>query len=193
MGTRFPHGAISWSEGMYRLFGRTPANGPPEFAQEVHWYKDNTAAFREVVDQALEGGERSEAVFEVMLSDGRRRWHRYVINPYHDSDGNVARLFGIVQDVTAQKQSERQLGELQELLIRRNVEFEGVSKDLFVLSPRELQICGELRKGHTSKEIAKRMGISLRSVETHRRNIRRKLRLKGRNLMVYLQIVMDQY
>ena len=78
--------------------------------------------------------------------------------------------------------------------MRRDLEVEEhIPKELSMLSPRELQICVELRKGHTSKEIAGRMGITVHSVETHRSNIRRKLRLKSRNLVVYLKTVMDPH
>ena len=43
------------------------------------------------------------------------------------------------------------------------------------LGPRERQIVQLLGEGHTSPEIARRMHISTRTVETHRRNIMRKL------------------
>ncbi len=43
------------------------------------------------------------------------------------------------------------------------------------LGPREREIVQLLAEGHTSPEIARRMHISTRTVETHRRNIMRKL------------------
>lgn len=45
------------------------------------------------------------------------------------------------------------------------------------LGPREREIVQLLAEGHTSPEIARRMHISARTVETHRRNIMRKLDL----------------
>jgi two-component system NarL family response regulator len=45
------------------------------------------------------------------------------------------------------------------------------------LGPREREIVQLLAEGHTSPEIAKRLHISTRTVETHRRNIMRKLDL----------------
>jgi two-component system NarL family response regulator len=45
------------------------------------------------------------------------------------------------------------------------------------LGPREREIVQLLAEGHTSPEIARRMHISTRTVETHRRNIMRKLDL----------------
>lgn len=47
------------------------------------------------------------------------------------------------------------------------------------LSPREGEILDCLAEGLPSKQIATRLGMSVRTVETHRHNIRRKLRLAG--------------
>jgi DNA-binding NarL/FixJ family response regulator len=45
------------------------------------------------------------------------------------------------------------------------------------LGPRERQVVQLLAEGHSSKEIAARMHIAMRTVESHRRNIMRKLML----------------
>lgn len=56
------------------------------------------------------------------------------------------------------------------------------------LSPRELEICGMVRAGLSSKEIAPLLGLAPSTVETHRRRIRKKLGLTSRshNLAAYL-------
>jgi len=61
-----------------------------------------------------------------------------------------------------------------------------VSKRLFrnqaprpVLSLRESQILSALGKGLASKQIARELGLSVRTVEAHRQNIKRKLELEG--------------
>lgn len=61
------------------------------------------------------------------------------------------------------------------------------------LTPTEIKIAGLIRYGKTNKEISEMLGISYRTVEVHRCNIRRKLQLKRRNvnLRTYL-LSMDQ-
>ena len=56
------------------------------------------------------------------------------------------------------------------------------------LTPSELQIANLLRQGKSSKEIADELGLSARTVETHRRNMRNKLGIKDKktNLRSYL-------
>jgi two-component system, NarL family, response regulator NreC len=53
-----------------------------------------------------------------------------------------------------------------------------------VLSERELEVLRLLALGHTNSEIAKRMYISPRTVETHRANLQSKLGITGRPELV---------
>ncbi|HWH75397.1 MAG TPA: response regulator transcription factor [Methylibium sp.] len=61
-----------------------------------------------------------------------------------------------------------------------------VSKRLFrgqaprpMLSPRESEILSALGRGESSKQIAKALDLSVRTVEAHRQNIKRKLEIDG--------------
>lgn len=53
-----------------------------------------------------------------------------------------------------------------------------------LLSERELEITSLVCKGLTSKEIAEQLNISLHTVETHRKNILKKLNLKKTTALV---------
>lgn len=57
-----------------------------------------------------------------------------------------------------------------------------------LLTPREQEICSLLAYGHTNNEIAKKLFISERTVETHRSNIFSKLDLKNRSELVRFAI-----
>jgi DNA-binding CsgD family transcriptional regulator len=56
------------------------------------------------------------------------------------------------------------------------------------LTPTELRIAGLIREGKTSKDIAEFMNLSTRTIESHRKSIRRKMGLtaKKRNLRTLL-------
>lgn len=63
---------------------------------------------------------------------------------------------------------------------------EALSRRLFrnqqprpMLSPRESEILSALARGESSKQIAKALDLSVRTVETHRQSIKRKLGLEG--------------
>ena len=49
------------------------------------------------------------------------------------------------------------------------------------LTLAELNVCRFIRAGHSTKEIAAALGISPETVQTHRKNIRRKLGVRGQD------------
>ena len=63
-----------------------------------------------------------------------------------------------------------------------------LSLEFLNLTPTEIQIANMTKHGNTSKKIAKVMNISPRTVDTHKKNIRRKIGLEGKraNLRSYL-------
>ena len=63
-----------------------------------------------------------------------------------------------------------------------------ISKGYYNFTPREIQITNLIKIGKTTKEIAEIAGLSSRTVEFHRNNIRRKLQIKNKkiNLRAYL-------
>jgi PAS domain S-box-containing protein len=53
------------------------------------------------------------------------------------------------------------------------------------LSRSEIRVCQLVQEGFSSKEIAETMSISFETIQTHRRNIRKKLGLNGRKVNLY--------
>jgi len=66
-----------------------------------------------------------------------------------------------------------------------------LSRKMLGLTSREIEICNMIKNGLASKEIAALINISPRGVDTHRRNIRRKLGLTKQdiNLTTYLKSI----
>jgi DNA-binding NarL/FixJ family response regulator len=66
-------------------------------------------------------------------------------------------------------------------LVRDYVERAGRDEDHFdILTPRELEVLKLIAEAHTSKEIAKMLWISIKTVERHRQNILDKLGMRDR-------------
>lgn len=60
------------------------------------------------------------------------------------------------------------------------------------LSPREREIAVQVRNGRTSKEIAELLGIAEATVERHRHNLRRKLKMVNRKLNLASRLSLDE-
>jgi DNA-binding NarL/FixJ family response regulator len=65
-------------------------------------------------------------------------------------------------------------------LVRDYVERGGEGEHFDVLTPRELEVLKLIAEAHSSKEIAKQLVISIKTVERHRQNILDKLGMRDR-------------
>ncbi len=74
--------------------------------------------------------------------------------------------------------------EVKNILAQQELEDEGGAPDMNVLSRREIDIVQLIKEGLSSKEIALRLDISLKTVEVHRYNILKKLSLKNTAALV---------
>jgi DNA-binding NarL/FixJ family response regulator len=74
--------------------------------------------------------------------------------------------------------------EVKNILAQKELEEEAVPADMNNLSRREIDIVNLIKEGLSSKEIASRLDISLKTVEVHRYNILKKLKLKNTAALV---------
>ncbi len=71
-------------------------------------------------------------------------------------------------------------------LIGMTYRFGGESDGRFLnLTRTEMRVCCLIQSGYASKEVAEKMHIAFETVQVHRRNIRRKLGLTGRNVNLH--------
>jgi two-component system invasion response regulator UvrY len=69
--------------------------------------------------------------------------------------------------------------EVKALLVQKTIEGDSTERDLSSLSDSELKILSLLCGGESSKDIAVKFGIAVKTVEVHRHNILKKLNVKN--------------
>jgi len=74
--------------------------------------------------------------------------------------------------------------EIKNILSEQVISGEDQQTGLNSLSQREIEIISFIKKGHSSKEIADALNISVKTVEVHRYNILKKLNLKNAAALV---------
>jgi DNA-binding CsgD family transcriptional regulator len=106
-----------------------------------------------------------------------------------------SKLMPLIEDLRKAKKLEK-VQETLDVLVANiqnfNNNLTGGTNLLAPLSPTELRVASMIKNGIASQEIADKLHISLHTIKTHRRNIRKKLHLKNSqiNLASYLRSIM---
>lgn len=95
-----------------------------------------------------------------------------------------ARQAGAAAFVSKQSGPEAVAAALQAMVPRRSRADWPEATELGLLSDRELQVFQQLGLGRSTKEIAEAVGVSVKTIETHRENIKTKLGLPHANALV---------
>jgi len=101
-------GAVYWSPQLCAQFEREPAQGSPSF-EEFQAYLDDEG--RATIDrahaEAIRTGESQEVEYDVRLPSGAESRHQGVVIPTVDAAGNVVRLHGTDQNISARSLLDR--------------------------------------------------------------------------------------
>ncbi len=99
-----------WSEEIYQIYGRD-MKLPPAVYPEVKQYftPESWAGLAKQVERSIAQGLPYQCDAEVIRPDGERRWITTRGEAVHNSDGELIKLQGTVQDVTERKSTEKLL------------------------------------------------------------------------------------
>jgi PAS domain S-box-containing protein len=115
---------------------------------------EDSSFVREMVAKRLSGELHGQTRMEyrIRTADGTIRWLRTIVTPVSDDQGNVVRLKGLAEDITAQKEFELTLREQQSELARnvdrRATELAQTVKRLEQEIVQRKEIEAELRRSH---------------------------------------------
>lgn len=105
--------AITWSDEVYQIFGRKVGSKITWDIYESLLAKEDYQRVMAAVEQAISAKTSYSIEHDLVLEDGARKHLFVIMRPILDDDGEVIKLFGIVQDITRIKQAEDERIELQ--------------------------------------------------------------------------------
>jgi serine phosphatase RsbU (regulator of sigma subunit) len=108
-------GRSVWSEEMYRIHERDPALGPMTGEEQDALTLPEDAPIRRRAVESFGRGETVDMTYRVRINE-KIKYLRAVVEASRDGHGRPVKIYGIVQDITAQETSRRQLAEAERLL-----------------------------------------------------------------------------
>lgn len=108
-------------------------------------------------------------------------------------DAMNRQVLGVLENM-AREEDPRIREEFRHLIVERLTRLTGKSESqvdpcLLDLSPTEMDICQYIQMGRGTKEIANFTNSSFETIQTHRKNIRKKLGLKGKKITLYAYLM----
>ena len=162
---------VGWSE--EELIGRSYQ----EITHEDDRHLDAT------FEEQLQSGQISSLKDEEKRfrhKDGSAIWTLVSASVVHDPNGRCIYRVVQIQDITERKQVEVAT---QQAAV--------ASAQISMLSPRENDVLGEVVAGHANKVIARHLDISEKTVEKHRSNLMKKLRVRSVAELVRLAMLAE--
>ncbi len=123
-----------------------------------------------------ENGRSREREMRLRQRRGDCVWARVCEMLVTQADGSLV-IDGLLEDITQRKQLEEAAQDRSTAVARMSL-----------LTPRELEVTELVAAGQASKSIARRLDVSLKTVEMHRSNAKKKLRVESVTAMVKLVI-----
>ncbi|HET8705225.1 MAG TPA: ATP-binding protein, partial [Pseudomonadales bacterium] len=101
---------ISWSPGVFKLFGLDPSEPVPDFESRLaHVHPDDRAAVATMVERSAASGEEWEMEYRMLLTGGGMIHLLGRGRALRDFNGVIYALAGTIQDISARKEIERML------------------------------------------------------------------------------------
>ncbi|MDW8800358.1 PAS domain S-box protein [Clostridium sp. A1-XYC3] len=140
-----------WSDELFRMYGYKPKEFIPSISRFIDIvHLEDKSLIKEIIQNTFKGeaGNTAEYDIRVVKADNTITWIHEKVVCNCDSAGNLARVYGIVQDITQRKLKEMELKEREEMYrsLANNVPVGIFSYDkngnITFINPKVLEIFG---------------------------------------------------
>jgi PAS domain S-box-containing protein len=116
----------------------------------------------------------------VVLPDGRTAWQRWSHRALFNREGTVAEFQSVGYDVTEQRNREKRLRDRGNAVAR-----------LGALTERERNVMNLVVAGNANKVIARKLGLSIKTIEKHRSSLMKKLHIRSVPELVRMTMLVE--
>lgn len=107
----------TWSEELYRIYDMEPQTGYfPSETSKIYRHPDDSANVEHLLQHSLKTRSPFDAQYRIITLKGNLKYLHARGEMSFDDKGNVIKMLGTVQDITPQKQIEKQLKDYQEFI-----------------------------------------------------------------------------
>lgn len=111
---------VQWSDELYRVFGRSPQDGPLTLDELPSWlFSEDRQLLTEMVTGCLVDGRPIDGEFRIVRADGSVRTVHMVGEPVLGDDGGTVSMWAVIRDVSDLRRSQRTLRETRDSLERQ--------------------------------------------------------------------------
>jgi len=111
---------VQWSDELYRIFGRSPQDGPLTLDELPSWlFAEDQRILTEMVTGCLVDGRPIDGEFRIVRPNGSVRTVHMVGEPVLGPDGGTVSMWAVIRDVSDLRRSERTLRETRDSLDRQ--------------------------------------------------------------------------
>jgi len=126
---------LTWSNEIYRILEIDPAKfGASHAAFLAAIHPDDCARVRNAYAESLSSGAPCHITYRLLMKDGRVKQVQEIGETFYHEDGRPLRSFGIVHDITEQKQAEQEIhrlnAELEQRVVARTASLQAANQDL---------------------------------------------------------------
>ncbi len=100
---------IRWSDEMYRIYGLAREVKPSNNYVRSIIHPDDLNIFDDAMKKISENNPPAYIEYRIILPDNEEKWVRAIAELLFDDKGNLAQMFGTVQNITERKQAEEKL------------------------------------------------------------------------------------
>lgn len=158
------------------------------FCQDITWQK----VIQEYLEKRSKELEESNAALRALLKQRDRDKEDMYLAVQRNIDQLVSPFLSKLSRSTTCQRTRQLVLSIEAGLHEITSPFSPEMSNYFGrLTPAEIQIVNLIKKSHSSKEIAEMLNLSLGTIFTHRRNIRKKIGINNKN--VNLQTMLNEF